>query len=93
MARVIIGGNITSGNTMAPGQLLVIGGFIMHADLAGHLDRIDTPAPEPQVAICSPEHVTNAQRDAALTESPDPSIVQGSSKALTPGPSLARPPD
>ena len=45
MARLVINNDVVSGEAFLPGQLFVFGGFVLCANLIGHLEQVDNYAP------------------------------------------------
>ena len=49
MAPSIINDNMVQGETFLPGQIFVFGGFALRANSLGHLEQVDSHAPDHQV--------------------------------------------
>ena len=67
MARLIMGDSVSTGGISVPGQLSALGNIVLHANAAGHLDRINNFAPEHQIRFGILDYVTNARGDLVLT--------------------------
>lgn len=67
MARLIIGDGISIGDIFLPDQLSMFGSIVEHADSTGHLDQVDSFAPEHQIRFDNLEYVTDARGDLIFT--------------------------
>ena len=45
MAPLIIGNDAIQGEVFLPGQIFVLGGFVLRANSLGHLEQIESYAP------------------------------------------------
>ena len=63
MAPSIIGNDAVQGEVFLPGQIFVFGGFVLRANLLGHLEQIDSYAPCHQVRFGSLNYVADIRRD------------------------------
>ena len=63
MAPSIIDSDAIQGETFLPGQIFMFGGFVLRANLLGHLEQIDSYAPGHQVRFGSLNYVADIRGD------------------------------
>ena len=63
MAPSIIYNDAIQGETFLPGQIFLFGGFVLWANLLGHLEQIDSYAPGHQVRFGSMNYVADIRGD------------------------------
>ena len=63
MAPSIIGNDAIQGEVFLPGQIFVLGGFVLRADSLGHLEQIDSYAPGHQVRFGSLNYTAHIRGD------------------------------
>ena len=63
MAPSIISNDVVQGEVFLPEQIIVLGGFILRANSLGHLEQIDSYAPDHQVRFGNLNHTTNIHGD------------------------------
>ena len=63
MAPSIVHSDVVQGETFLPGQIFVFGGFILRANLLGHLEQIDSYAPGHQVRFGSLNYDADVRGD------------------------------
>src|SRR4051812_48752611 len=96
MARLIIGDGVNTEHIIVLSQLFAFGSIVLHANPTGHLDQVDSFAPEHQIRFGNLEYVADARGDliftgfSALPEAPkDPEASTSESlSGPTPGPAL-----
>ena len=55
--------NVVQVETFLPGQIFVFGGFVLRANLLGHLEQIDSYAPGPQIGFGNLNHTADTRGD------------------------------
>ena len=63
MAPSIIGHDAIQGEVFLPGQIFVFGGFVLRANLLGHLEQIDSYAPGHQVRFGNLNYTADIRGD------------------------------
>ena len=63
MAPPIIKDNAVQGENFLPGQIFVFGGFVLRANSLGHLEQIDSYAPDPQVRFGNLNYTADIRGD------------------------------
>ena len=63
MAPSIVYSDAVQGETFLPGQIFVFGGFVLRANLLGHLEQIDSYAPGHQVRFGSLNYIADIRGD------------------------------
>ena len=63
MAPSIIIDDAAQGETFLPGRIFVFGGFVLRANLLGHLEQIDSYAPGPQIGFGNLNHTEDTRGD------------------------------
>ena len=63
MAPSIIGNNAIQGEVFLPGQIFVFGGFVLRANLLGHLEQIESYAPGHQVRFGNLKYIADIHGD------------------------------
>ena len=63
MARSIIHNDVFSGETSLPDQIFVFGGFSLHANSIGHLEKINNYAPVYQISFGNLNYVADIRGD------------------------------
>ena len=66
MAPSIIGNDAIQGDIFLPGQIFVFGGFVLRANLLGHLEQIESYAPVHQVRFGSLNYTADICGDLIL---------------------------
>ena len=59
-----INNNIAQGETFLPGQIFVFGGFALWANSLGHLEQIDSYAPDHQVRFGNLNYTADSRRES-----------------------------
>ena len=68
MASSIINNDVVQGETFLPGQIFVFSGFALRANSLGHLEQIDSYAPDHQVRFGSLNYTTDICGDLVFDE-------------------------
>ena len=63
MAPSIIYNTAVQGEVFLPGQLFVFGGFVLRANSLGHLEQIESYAPDHQVRFGNLNYTADIRRD------------------------------
>ena len=68
VAPPIINNDAVQGETFLPGQILVFGGFVLRANSLGHLEQIESYAPDHQVRFGSLNYTADIRGDLIFDE-------------------------
>ena len=63
MAHSIVDSDAVQGETFLPGQIFVLGGFVLRANSLGHLEQIDSYAPGHQVRFGNLNYMADIRGD------------------------------
>ena len=61
LARLFIGVGVNTRYIFIPGQLFAFGIIVLHANSVGHLEQVDSFAPEHQIRFGNFEYVADAR--------------------------------
>ena len=63
MAHLFVNGDATSREIFLPGQVFVFGSFMLRANSIGHLEQVDSYAPDHQIRFGNLNYVANIRGD------------------------------
>mgnify|MGYP005814329215 CR=1 FL=1 len=75
MAPSIVDSDAVQGETFHLGQIFVFGGFVLRANLRGHLEQIDSYAPGHQVRFGSLNYIADIRGDLIVDGSKTAAIA------------------